>query len=76
MLKKIFKWFRTPLIPSRPQSAPIGIMVIVPLVVIYLNWPLNENTIEFKEVMLVLSMALFLIFCMWLTNWYKSNRNQ
>ncbi len=76
MLKKIFKWFRTPLVPSRPQSAPIGIMVIVPLVVIYLNWPLNENTIEFKEVMLVLLMAIFLIFCMWLTSWYKSNRNQ
>lgn len=76
MLKKILKWFRTPLLHDRPQSSPMLMFGFVTLVLIISNFPFSENTIDLKEIIITYSMAVFFIILARLVAWYKEGKNQ
>ncbi len=76
MVAKIKKWLFKPLVAIRPQTAPIGIIAILILALIGINWPLNENTIELWEIFMAIGIMAFIIGWIWLSEWYKDNKNQ
>ena len=76
MAKKLKRWLFKPIIAIRPQSAPIGLIAIMIILLLRMNWPLSENTIELREVLIYLGVMVFGVAAMWLSEWYKDNRNQ
>lgn len=76
MVKKLIKWLFKPIVAIRPQTAPIGIFSIMIVVLLMMNWPLSENRIELWEVLAYSGLAFFAVAGLWLSEWYKDNKNQ
>ena len=75
-MKKLIKWLTTPLIPIRPQSSPIGLIAIFGILLLVMNWPLSENTIEAWEIFAYLGLIVFGVISMKFVEWYKDNSGQ
>lgn len=75
-MKRIIKWFKTPILPGKPQSSPILILCFATALLIITNFPFSENTIVLTEVIMVYSVAVIFIGLAHLVAWYKEGKEK